>query len=61
MIQNNSAANVRYGDSTVSASKGILLLPGGAATITPAVPANDLTQYYLFGTATDLIDVAIVG
>lgn len=65
VIQNNSAANVRIGDSTVSATKGILLLTnagggGGSQTITPSLQyTGDLTEFYLFGTAGSVIDIMV--
>lgn len=65
-IQNNSAAAVRVGDSTVSATRGILLDPsnagaaGGAYTITPALQfTGDLTEFYLFGASGSVIDLMI--
>lgn len=60
-IQANTAANVRVGDNTVSTSKGILLslgAPGGSATFTMAFPrGTHLSDWYLFGTTTQLVDV----
>lgn len=61
IIQNNAAAVVRVGDNTVSATKGIALsggAPGGSATaqLTIARGAH-LSEWYLFGTATQVIDI----
>src|SRR5271170_3942108 len=64
VIQNNSAINVRVGDSSVSATKGILLLGnagggGGSQTITPSLQySGDLTEFFFFG-AGAVIDVMI--
>jgi len=65
-FQNNAAAAVRVGDSTVSATRGILLDPsnagaaGGTYTITPALQfTGDLTEFYLFGTAGQVVDVMV--
>lgn len=62
-IQNNAAAVVRIGDNTVSATRGIALAPigtgsaGGAYTVYRADNRIHLSDYYLFGTAGQLIDV----
>jgi hypothetical protein len=63
-VQDNAAAVCRLGDSTVSATKGIQLLAAGVDgskhTIGPfAGQQIDASQYYLFGTATQLIDVLL--
>ncbi len=65
-VQNNAAANVRVGDSTVSATRGILLAPpsgggqGGSITLTPSLQfTGDLCEFYLFGTAGQVIDLLI--
>lgn len=61
IVQNNAAGNVRVGDNTVSATKGILLLPGpGGGSLTGQmfrVEGTLLPQWYLFGTQGQLIDV----
>jgi hypothetical protein len=61
-LQNNSGTSVRVGDSTVTASKGILLAsgtPGGSLTITPSLQySGDLTEFYLFG-AGAIIDIMV--
>jgi hypothetical protein len=62
IIQNNAAAAVRVGDNTVSASKGILLsggtAPGGSATNQFPFPrGTHLSDWYLFGTSTQIIDI----
>lgn len=63
IIQNNSAHSVRIGDATVSATKGLVLGAGSTTTTPPLTIAphmeysSDLSEFYLFGTAGDLIDV----
>ncbi len=60
VIQDNAGANCRVGDNTVSATKGILLAtgsPGGSITITRADNRVPLFQYFIFGTAGNIIDV----
>ena len=56
VIQNNSADNVRVGDNTVSSTKGILLNPGGFFDGRLSIARGRLGDYYLFGTAGDVID-----
>ncbi len=70
-IQNNSAHSCRYGDSTTSvttpaavnggiAGKGMLLTPGGAGnTGTVSGQQGDASQFYIAGTAGDVIDVLL--
>jgi hypothetical protein len=62
-IQNNATHVCRLGDSTVTAAKGYSLQPStvsynGQVTWGDLGSYNiDLRQLYLFGTATDVIDV----
>jgi hypothetical protein len=59
-IQNNATHNIRYGDSTVSSTKGILLTPGGAgSTGTVSGQQGDASQFYIAGTSGDVIDVLV--
>jgi hypothetical protein len=64
IIQNNSAAACRVGDSTVSATKGIYLAAGpggGSITLQPALEyTSDVYEFYAFGTAGSVIDVLIM-
>ena len=66
LIQVTLAAVCRLGDSTVSSTKGISLAAAGAAnsilTIGPITTGSqgDASQFYLFGTASDVIDVLLV-
>lgn len=59
VIQNNSAANLRVGDNTVTATRGLLLTPGGSsntATINPP-RGTRLSDWWLFGTVGDVVDI----
>lgn len=64
IIQNNAAAVVRVGDNTVTASKGIVLLPnatppGGGSITNTLIPirGTHLQDWWLFGTAGNIIDI----
>lgn len=60
-FQNNAAHNMRIGDSSVTASKGILLVagsPGGSYTVGPLYDSSiDATVFYVAGTQNDVLDV----
>jgi len=59
-FQNNAGHACRIGDANVTATKGFSLASGSGASITfgPfAVNNVDLTEFYIFGTAGDVIDV----
>ena len=72
VIQNNSAHPIRVGDYTASmtvptaanggtAGKGILITPSGSQTLSPGLEySGDLTEFFISGTATDVIDVMIL-
>lgn len=56
-FQNNAAAVMRVGDSTVTASKGYsLAATGGTLTVTLFQPTQ-LSKWYVIGTTTQLLDV----
>ncbi len=61
IIQNNAAHIMRVGDSTVSATKGIYLAagPGGGSLNSGAVAIYNsyLSDFWVFGTAADVVDV----
>lgn len=65
IIQNNATHNMRFGDSTVTTSKGTVLAsgsPGGSYTTTASANGSqpnpdDLSQWYVAGTAADVVDV----
>jgi hypothetical protein len=64
---NNATGEIRIGDATVSATRGIMIDPaattgkaGGAYTITPSLQfTGDLTEFYFYGTAGAIVDVMI--
>lgn len=63
-VQNNGSA-ARLGDSTVTTTKGIALAASGAAnsivTIGPfSGQQGDASQFYVAGTAAQVIDVLLV-
>jgi hypothetical protein len=59
LIQNNAAHNMRLGDSTVSATNGIALsIGGGTFNSGPVEVYNSyLSDFWIFGTASDVVDV----
>jgi hypothetical protein len=62
MIQNNAAAVCRVGDANVSATRGISLAAAGAAgsifNTGPSVAyESQLSEFFLFGTSGQIIDV----
>jgi hypothetical protein len=61
IIQNNAAHAIHVGDSTVSSGKGIQLTTGGSLTIQLGLEySSDLYEFFLFGTAADVIDVLMI-
>jgi hypothetical protein len=66
-IQNNGTGEVRTGDSTTSATKGILIDPpatagkaGGSQTITPSLAyTSDLTEFYAYSVAGTILDIQV--
>jgi ribosome biogenesis protein Tsr3 len=62
IIQNNATHVIRVGDQTVSATKGISVAVAGTLDISGLIDyGQDLTDFYIFGTATDVIDVMVLG
>lgn len=60
LMQNNAANVCRLGDSTVSATIGLSMNPGGAGAFNSgpvAIYNSYLSDFWLFGTAADVIDV----
>jgi hypothetical protein len=58
IIQNNATHNVRAGDNTVSSTKGILITPSGSLTANLFIVRGTLlSQWYLYGTQGDVIDI----
>lgn len=59
-FQNNAAASMRLGDANVTSSRGISLLAGGGFFAPPTSDisqVHDLSQYYVVGTDTQVLDV----
>lgn len=61
IIQNNAVANCRYGDATVSATRGIQLYAGGGSASIGTVSGQqgDASQFWVFGTSGDVVDVLL--
>jgi hypothetical protein len=61
LIQNNAAHSMRIGDSTVSATVGMYLAsgPGGGDFNSGPVDIYNsrLSDFYVFGTAGDIVDI----
>ena len=57
-VQNNSIHNARVGDNTVTASRGVAIgSVGGGFYTAPCPPKGTLlNQWFVFGTAGDVID-----
>jgi hypothetical protein len=56
-FQNNAAAVMRVGDSTVTASKGHSLAASGGNWDVPLMAPTQLSSFYVIGTSTQLLDV----
>src|ERR1035437_4729574 len=63
-IQNNAGHSIRIGDTTVSATKGILLAsgtPGGSLGINGFMSYGSyVSDWWVFGTPADVIDVMYI-
>ena len=61
-IQNNNASgNLRIGDSSVSASQGISIYPGGSSiTITASLSLRAIQEIWVYGTPGALVDVLLL-
>jgi hypothetical protein len=59
-LQNNAAAQMRWGDSTVTATRGIVLSPGGSYTLTPSLMyTSDMYELYVVGTIGNVLDIVV--
>lgn len=59
--QNNGSNDMRIGDSTVSSTRGIRLSPGGSLSAAPALSySGDLNEFWVNGTAGDVLDIMIL-
>jgi len=60
-IQNNGAAPVFIGDSTVSATTGISIGAGGSMTIPcPLAYSSDLKDFWLFSSAAAVVVIMVI-
>ena len=60
IIQNNSTATVRIGDTTVTITLGISLSPGASLTLTPALQyTGDMNEFYSVATAVCVLDLML--
>jgi len=61
IVQNNATHSCTFGDSTISATKGIVLAASASSNIgSVTVGQGDASQFYLYGTAGDKIDILLV-
>jgi hypothetical protein len=57
-VQNNGSHNMRFGDSSTSATKGILITPGGSMTFGPAQhEGQNLNEWFAYIVNTDTCDI----
>ncbi len=57
---NNGSHNMYIGDSFVSPTNGVPLFPSGSLAAFPALTyAVDLSEFYIYGTAGDVLTVMI--
>jgi hypothetical protein len=57
-FQNNGSNNMRIGDATTSATKGILLYPSGSITFGPAQhEGQNLNEWYVYIVSGDKCDI----
>jgi hypothetical protein len=59
-IQNNNAGNLRIGDSSISATVGILLYPTSSFTITAPLSHRAIQEIYVYGVVGSLVDVLLL-
>lgn len=56
-LQNNGSNNMRFGDSSVSSTRGIILQPSGSDTLSPVMVANSMiSDWWVWGTEGDILD-----
>lgn len=60
--QNTGSHNMRFGDATVSATKGLLLSPTGSVggIANPLQFTGDLSEFYVNGTTGDTLDLMVI-
>lgn len=58
VIQNNGSNNMRVGDNTTTATKGIIIYPAGSITTQPLILRGTmLAAWWIEGTAGDVADI----
>lgn len=59
--QNTGSNNMRLGDYSVSATRGIIIYPSGTLPVFPSLQySGDLGEFYVNGTAGDVLDILIL-
>jgi hypothetical protein len=59
--QNNGTHNMRIGDSSVSAMRGIIIGISGSANMAPQLSySGDLSEFWVNGTAGDILDILVL-
>jgi hypothetical protein len=57
-VQNNGSNNMRFGDSSTSSTKGIIVTPGAAYTFGPAQhEGQNLNEWFVYIVSGDKCDV----
>jgi len=60
VMQDNGSNNMWIGDSAVTTNNGIQLFPTGSFTATPALQyTGDLNEFYVYGTAGDVLNIMV--
>lgn len=61
IFQNNGSNNMRLGDAGVSATRGIVVGPSGGTNVAPQLQySGDLSEFYVNGTAGDILDIMVL-
>lgn len=60
--QNTGANNMRFGDATISPTKGLQLFPSGSVggIVSPLQFSGDLSEFYVNGIAGDTLDIMVI-
>lgn len=60
IAQNNGSNNMYLGDSAVSNTNGLLLNATGSITTVPALQyTGDLREFYVYGSANDVLNIMV--
>lgn len=61
-VQNNGNNNMRFGDGSVSQTKGIILYPSGSSNLALAIAATSMiSDWWVWGTPGDVLDFIFIG